>query len=58
MVDESQIGAALFVWLEKESGRNGGIFTRKEIETGFSVRGETIALVGPTGIVFIIHIMA
>ncbi len=49
-VDESQVRAALFAWLEKESSRNGGIFTRKELETGFSVGGETIALVGPTGI--------
>ncbi len=49
-MDESQVRAALFAWLEKESSRNGGIFTRKELETGFSVGGETIALVGPTGI--------
>ncbi len=48
--DESQVRAALFAWLEKESSRNAGIFTRKELETGFSVGGETIALVGPTGI--------
>ncbi len=49
-MDESQIRAALFVWLENESGKNHGIFTRKELETGFSVGGETIGLVGPTGI--------
>lgn len=24
-MDESQVRAALFVWLEKESGRNGGV---------------------------------
>ena len=30
-MDESQIRAALFVWLEKESGRNGGIFTRDQM---------------------------
>lgn len=27
-MDESQVRASLFVWLEKESGRNGGILTR------------------------------
>ncbi len=57
-MDESQIRGSLFVRLEKESARNGGVFTRKELETGFSFGGETIALVGPTGIVFIIHVLA
>ena len=42
--------AALFVWLERESGRNGGIFSRKQLENSFSFGGQTIALVGPTGI--------
>ena len=50
MVDESQVRVALFVWLEKESARNGGIFTRKQLEDGFTFGGERIALVGPTGI--------
>ena len=50
MVDESQIRAALFIWLEKESGHNGGIFTRQELESKFAFDGERIALVGPTGI--------
>ena len=50
MVDESQIRAALFVWLEKESGRNGGIFTRNRLLNQFMVNGERIALVGPRGI--------
>ncbi len=42
--------ASLFVWLEKESGRKGGIFTRKQLEDGFTFEGQMIALVGPTGI--------
>ena len=49
-MDESQVRAALFVWLEKESGRNGGIFTRDQLLNEFSVNGERIALVGPRGI--------
>ncbi len=49
-VDESQVRAALFVWLEKESGRNGGIFTREQLLNGFTVGEERIALVGPRGI--------
>ncbi len=50
MIDESQVRGALFVWLEKQSGRNGGIFTRQQLENDFTFRGERIALVGPTGI--------
>ena len=50
MVDESQIRASLFVWLEKESGRNGGIFTRDQLLNGFVVDGETISLLGAKGI--------
>jgi len=49
-MDESQVRAALFAWLEKESARNGGIFTRQQLENNFSVGGERITLVGPTGI--------
>lgn len=49
-MDESQVRAALFVWLDKESARNGGIFTRQQLESNFSFGGERIALVGPTGI--------
>jgi putative restriction endonuclease len=49
-MDESQVRAALFEWLEKESGRNGGIFTRQQLLNDFSVAGERIALVGPRGI--------
>jgi hypothetical protein len=50
LVDESQIRAALFDWLERESGRNGGIFTRQQLENEFTFKGERIVLVGPTGI--------
>jgi len=35
----------LFVWLEKETGRNGGIFTRQQLENEFTFKGERIVLV-------------
>ncbi len=49
-MDESQVRAALFVWLETESAKNGGIFTWRQLRYGFSFQGEQIALIGMPGI--------
>ena len=50
MVDESQIRAALFAWLEKESAKNGGVFSWEELKHGFVFHGEQITLAGLPGI--------
>ena len=44
-MDESQVRAALFEWLEKESGRNGWIFTKKQLEDRLSAEAPAIGLI-------------
>lgn len=49
-MSETEIRASLFLWLKQRSVINGGVFTREELSSGFSYRGQTITLVGPSGI--------
>jgi len=49
---DSQIRVALFQWLGERSARNGGVFTWKELTTGFVFGGNVITLIGQTGIWF------
>jgi putative restriction endonuclease len=49
-LDYKEIFISLFLWLKQEEARNGGVFTREELAAGFLFKGQTITLIGPTGI--------
>ena len=49
---DSQIRAALFLWLSERFARNGGIFTRVELEREFFFEGKVVTLIGASGIWF------
>lgn len=51
-MDEDNIRVRLFVWLKERSSQNGGVFDRNELSHGFRIHGQTVTLVGPTGIWF------
>lgn len=50
MMNEQEIRLKLFSWLNQKSIRNGSVFPRDQLKSGFNVDGKTITLVGPTGI--------
>jgi putative restriction endonuclease len=49
-MNEQEIRLKLFDWLNEQSQLNGGVFSRKQLGTGFVLNGKVITLVGPRGI--------
>jgi putative restriction endonuclease len=49
-MNEQEIRRKLFDWLHEQDLLNGGVFPRKQLESGFTINGKIITLIGPSGI--------
>jgi putative restriction endonuclease len=49
-MDYKEFFTSLFLWLKEREAFNGGVFSREELSSQFSYKGQPITLVGPTGI--------